>query len=360
LAKELATVGGNAAGTSSSIYVEHNCGVRGQFPACPNGSDRITMFAAVPRLPACPISHVDSTVTPPRVSFWYKDAAGNSRCCFNDEKNGTRDASGALVQYLKRHAILVQGTFHKAVMLIGEESAPGETTDPAPAAYPPDWDMFPLVTDNNPDGTPSGGPNGVVESRCQFRVIDVMSGAERFEPATPDGWRFGTATIVDMRTLYIDDQLPGQPPKLMLHTDLDFNGNGAAPTVDNRGTPGGPWNWSDLVAPPVEERMEIMDGVYDLQLVMGYDLNDDGEVTGAEWVGDSPGETRDYTQDRRLRLLRLDSVLGVKVQGMFGNNTVPTPASNNGSSLSIPGLALRAMSVTVMPRNTDSLLAGVD
>jgi hypothetical protein len=344
LAKELATVGGNAAGTAASIYVEHNCAARGSYNPCPNGSDRITLFAAVSKLPACTISHIDSTVTPPRISFWYRDAANTPRCCFNDEKNGTRDASGAVTQYLKRHAILVQGTFHKAVLLIGEEGAPGETTAPAPLSYL-DWDR---------------DADGEVDSRCTFRMVDVMRPGERFEPPTPDGWRNGTGTIVDMRALYIDDRPPGQPPRLVMHTDLDQNGNGASPTTVNAGTGAGGWNWSDSVSPPVDETLTIMDGVYDLQLVMGFDLDDDGLIATTEWNGDVSGEVRDYTQDRRLRLLRLDAVLGVKVTGLFQGNSVPTPARTGGTSYTNPDLALRAMSVTVMPRNTDSLLAGVD
>jgi hypothetical protein len=347
LSKELATVGGNAAGTAYSIYVEDACAQRGDFPACPNGSDRVTVFAAVSNLPACRISHVDGSdpLMPPRVAFWYRDAAQVPRCCFNDELNGTRDSSGTPTQYLKRHAMLVQGAYHKAVLLIGEAGSPGFGWDPAPSTYT-DWDA---------------DADGIVDTRCTFRMIDVMEPNKRFEPPTPDGWREGTATIVDMRTLYIDDRVT--PPQLILHTDLDANGLGAAPTTTNAGTPGHPaWGWAEPVAPAVDETLVIMDGVYDLQLMLGYDMDpENGKVEGGgEWVHDVPSEARDYAQDRRLRLLRADFVVGVKVGGMFNPRPVPTPARFGGAELLVPAHLLRASSVVVMPRNTDSLLAGVD
>lgn len=355
LAKELVTVGGNAAGTASSIYVEQECAARGEFPACPRGADRLTLFSAVPKLPACRISHVDNSVTPPRVSFWFRDSANNPKCCFNDEKNGSRVPVPVALQndplqfsqYLKQHAMVVQGPFHKGILLIADAAAPGETTAPAPNGYSDnDWD-----------------DDGFADTRCSFRMIDVMQPAERFEPPAVADWRNGTVTIADMRTIYLDDAK--NPPELVMHTDLDENGAGANPTLSNAGTPAA-YGWSDALLVPDTELLTIMDGVYDFQVAIGYDLNDDGDVASSEWTFETPGETRDYRQDRRIRLLRADAVLGVRVSGLFSGSAARSPANGVGigglpaGTIAVPGVALRTATVTVMPRNTDSLIAGVD
>jgi prepilin-type N-terminal cleavage/methylation domain-containing protein len=345
LAKELTTVGGNTSTASMSIFVENACAARGDFPACPNGSDRITLFAAVPKTPACRVSHVDASVTPPRVAFWFRDIEGIPRCCLNDEKNGVRFAGDPPTQFLKRHAIINNGPFRKPMMLIADATAPGFTTAPAPPSY----------SGNDSDG------DGFVDSRCTFRMLDVVPPALRTEPPNANTWVDGSISIVDMRTLYIDDREAGSPPMLMLHTDMDKNAAGAAPTTTNSGTGSGPWGWTDAVSPPQDETILVADGVYDLQLSLGYDFNGDDVVSASEWIHDQPGETRDLSQDRRLRLLRFDIVLGIPSRTSLRQNVpVPTPARDGGATLALPGVALRAASVTVIPRNSDSLLAGID
>lgn len=344
LARELTTVGGNTATASMSVTVENNCAARGEFPACPNGSDRVTMFAAVPRTPACRVSHVDNSVTPPRFAFWFRDINGQSRCCLNDELNGIRVPGDPPTQYLKRHLMLSNGPFHKPVLLIAEANAPGFTTAPAPASY----------DDRDIDD------DGFIDTRCTFRAIEVVPASQRAEPPRVTDWVDASASIVDMRTMYLDATEVGAPPKLMLHTDKDENSGGASPSTTNAGTPGGPWGWSDPVNPREEERLMIVDGVYDFQLMLGYDLNDDDRVSASEWVHDVPGESRDLADDRRLRLLRFDLVMGIPLSGNQANNAEPTPARDGGATLQLPGVALRATSMTVQPRNGDALLAGVD
>jgi len=359
--KELTTVGGNAASPAASILIESgsDCVARGEYPACPSGSDRVTTFSAVPGAPACRLSHMTSMAgQPPRASFWARPGGvGAPLCCLNHNKNGARVPGGPRTQYLKRFAILTSGPFHKPVMLIAEHLAPGEITPPAPLGYPPPG-VDPVTGGVSQDYENDGFP----DSHCTFRVVDVVPPGMRVEPPASqlDDWIDGTATIVDMRTYFIDARSPGAPPKLMVHTDLDDTGGGLSPTLTNSGTGGGVWNWTDAIEPEDETRV-LADGVYDFQLSLGYDLNLDGSVDGSEWTHDAPGETRDPAQDPRLRLLRFDLVLGTPIRASIMQNVaVPTPARDGGATLKLPSVALRATSATHVPRNTDSILAGVN
>lgn len=344
IARELTTVGGNTASASMALYVENNCAARGAYPACPNGSDRVTIFGAVPKTPACRVSHVDTTVSPPRFAFWFRDIHGISRCCLNDELNGEREL-GQKTQYLKRHLMLSSGPFHKPVLLLAEHGAPGFTTLPAPSEY--------LSDDMDGDGD--------IDTRCTFRTLEVVPPGLRLEPPNLSAWVDASASVMDMRTLYIDARETGAPPKLILHTEKDENGEGDEVTTTNAGTGGGPWNWTDVVSPPEDETLLVSEGVYDFQVSLGYDLNGDDRVESAEWVHDQPGELRNYADNRRLRLLRFDLAMGVTATAsIIAGKPVPTPARDGGSTLAIPGVALRVTSVTVQPRNGDALLAGLD
>ncbi len=354
LSRELMTVGGNTASASMSIIVENECLARGAqvadgasvlesgYPACPNNADRLTIFAAVSNTPGCRISHISNTAGgAPRISLWYRDISNVPKCCVNDKKNGSRDGVEN-VQYVKRHAMLTQGSYFKPVLLIGEEGAPGETSPPAPEVYDP------------------VDPSDVPTSNCTFRIVDVVAPEHRNDPAQLEEWVDAAVSFVDMRTIYIDASDENEPPKLYLHTDKDGNGEGAQPTVSNSGTPNGDWGWADPVAPAQDERLLISEGVYDMQVVLGYDLNGDGEVEGnTEWVHDRPGEDRDLSLNSKLRMIRIDVVMGVKVRDGVGS--VSTPAAGGPTSvLQIPKIALRTTSVTVMPRNGDNILAGVN
>lgn len=341
IARELTTIGGNGATASMSLFIENNCLARGAYPGCPRGSDRITFFAAVPRTPACRVSHVDDTVTPPRLAFWFRDVGGAPHCCFNDEFNGSRTA-GVASQYMRRHAMLSIGTFHKPVLLIAEASAPGFTSTPAPASYA-DYDR---------------DADGEIDTRCTFRAIEVMPAALNAEPPTMAGWIDANAAVVDMRALYIDDREVGAPPKLILHTDKDENAAGVFPTTTNGGTPAGAWGWSDIIAAE-DETLLVLDGAYDFQTMLGYDLDGDEVVSAGEWTHDVAGEARNMANDRRLRLIRFDITLGVvATSSLIAGGAVPSPARDGGTTLSIPGVALRVGSVTVLPRNGDMLLGG--
>jgi hypothetical protein len=304
----------------------------------------VTIFGAVPRTPACRVSHVDTSVIPPRFAFWYRDIHGASRCCLNDELNGEREP-GVKTQFLKRHLMLSSGPFHKPVLLVAEKDAPGFTTLPAPGSY--------SGADNDGDGE--------IDTRCTFRVIEVVPPELRSEPPAVTDWVDASASVMDMRTLYIDAREVGAPPKLVLHTDKDDNGGGSAVTTTNAGTIGGSWNWTDPVSPPEDETLLVSEGVYDFQVSLGYDLNDNDRVEGSEWVHDSPGETRNYADNRRLRLIRFDLVMGVPATAStISGKPVRTPARDGGPTLAIPGVALRATSITMQPRNGDALLAGLD
>jgi hypothetical protein len=183
-----------------------------------------------------------------------------------------------------------------------------------------------------------------------------MPAALNAEPPTMAGWIDANAAVVDMRALYIDDREAGAPPKLVLHTDRDENGAGMFPTTTNGGTPAGAWGWSDII-PAEDETLLVLDGAYDFQTMLGYDLDGDEVVSAGEWTHDVPGEVRNPANDRRLRLIRFDIVLGVvATASLIAGAPVATPARDGGNMLSLPGVALRVGSVTVLPRNGDMLL----
>ena len=349
LIREFSSIGGNGATASTAIFVTDDCPAVGGYPKCVNGSDRVTIFSAVANMPLCRISHADVDAEGLKLSFWFRDKAGVSQCCFNDERNGSRAQGGPKTQYLRRSAMMVLEELHRPVLLTADHNGDGVVGAPAPDNYAAFGDS------RDRDGDGDG------DSQCTFRVEDLVAASQRATPLDDAEWVGGVVSIVDMRTLYIDNG--GDIPRLMLHTDLDSNGGGLAPTLVNAGTPAGPHSWLDPLTPPADETIVISEGVYDLQVALGYDLDKDGVVAADEWTHDVSGEARDFSVDSRLRLIRFDVAQGVRLSSSSltanrprspMNPTGPTPIYANTIDV-----YLRASSVEVSPRNQDGIVSSV-
>lgn len=357
--REFSSVGGNGATASSAIRIvdgnDPECrATTGDYPICPFGSDRVTVFSAVTNAPLCRISHVRRDADGLTLSFWFRDRNNRPQCCFNDEKNGSRVEGGPKTQYLRRTALMVREELHRAVVLTADANGVGETTAPGPSNY----SNFDGDGDGDADPPRDRDGDGDPDTQCTFRVVDILPASERVEPADIDEWVNGTVTIADMRTFFIDPR--EDPPVLVMHTDLDENGAGAAPTLTNAGTPGGPHNWTDPVAPPESETLIVSEGVYDFQVALGFDTNGNGVVDAGEWVGDSAGEVRNHLDDPRLRLIRFNVVQGVPLTTSMSTQPVRSPMNPGGPTPNYgrPDVFMRSASVDVSPRNADGLTNG--
>jgi hypothetical protein len=153
----------------------------------------------------------------------------------------------------------------------------------------------------------------------------------------------GLAVLVDFRTIYLDPVTHD----LVMHrdrtfTDATLNDYGANPTVAG-------------------ERMRILDGVYDFQVSLGYDLDFNGDISDSEsptdeWLYNTPGESpagfTDPFDPRQLRLVRIEAVVGIKSDGPSGGGPVKSPSRNN-TFVAVKGVALRAVGTRLAPRNVD-------
>ena len=295
LIREFSSIGGNGATASTAVFVTDDCPAVGGYPKCINGSDRVTIFSAVAALPLCRISHADVDSDGLKLSFWFKDKNGVPRCCLNDERNGSREDGGPKTQYLRRMAMMVLEELHRPVLLTADHDGIGALSAPGPN----DYDHFDGDKDGLFDPPRDRDGDGDTDSQCTFRVEDLVPPSQRVTPPDDREWVGGVVSIVDMRTLFIDNS--GGVPRLVLHTDLDSNGGGADPTLTNAGTPTGPHGWDEVLAPPNDETIVVSEGVYDLQVALGYDLDKDGTVAATEWTHDVSGEVRDFSVDSRLR-----------------------------------------------------------
>jgi len=355
LIRELSSIGGNGATASTAIFVTDDCPAAGGYPKCINGSDRVTIFSAVAGLPLCRISHAEVDSEGLKLSFWFKDKAGVPQCCFNDEKNGSREEGGPKTQYLRRTSMMVLEELHRPVLLTADHDGVGALGSPGPD----DYDHFDGNKDGLFDPPRDRDGDGDSDSQCTFRVEDLVPPAQRVTPLDDREWVGGVVSIVDMRTLYIDND--GDQPRLMLHTDLDSNGGGTAATLTNAGTPMGPHGWSDPLVPAESETIVVSEGVYDLQVALGYDLDKDGTVAATEWTHDVSGEARDFGADSLLRLVRFDIAQGVRLSSSsLTGNALRAPMNPGGPLPTYANTAdifLRASSVEVSPRNQDGIVA---
>jgi hypothetical protein len=182
---------------------------------------------------------------------------------------------------------------------------------------------------------------------CNFGWQDILPpGMRTLTPATTMSSMFlnGTAVIVDFRTIYLDTLTHD----LVMHLDSEgdgttLNGFGMNPTVTG-------------------ERMRIMDNVYDFQVSFGYDLDYSGDVLetaaarGDEWLYNFPGEgSNDFSDPfdiTRLRLIRVEAVVGLPTEGAAAGAAVMSPARTP-LGITVPHVALRAVGTRLAPRNVD-------
>lgn len=175
---------------------------------------------------------------------------------------------------------------------------------------------------------------------CTFGWQDIVPPSMRNPAPAIGDYKDGSAVLVDFRTYYVDPNTHD----LMMHLDTTtvgsiMNGFGADPTV-------------------IGERYRVLDGVYDFQVSLGYDLDASGDVTdngGAdEWLYNAPGETvaslgAGY-QIELLRLVGVEMVIGIPSAGASAGASVRAPA-RTGAGVAVPGVALRTVGQRFGPRN---------
>jgi hypothetical protein len=317
LTHEIRSVGGNGIPASAAIFVEDDAlnrgdpvmgfpdgsdsqaGVEGRAPIL-GRADRLTMFTALQNVPPCPITAIAGPMIDGSgtAQFVERPAGAPPFCCFT---------TGGGPRAFQRTAMLMNNGFYRPVLL------------------------------TNSSGT------------CTFQWQDIVPPAMRTMPDPTSGmdmnaaFNNGLAVLVDFRTVYLDPVTHD----LVMHLDRNFtdstlNGFGQNPTVAG-------------------ERMRILDGVYDFQVSLGYDLDFSGDVPDTaspsdEWLYNTPGETMSGFVDpfdaRQLRLVRVEAVVGIKSEGPSGGASVSSPARTV-APVRVPGVALRAVGTRLAPRNVD-------
>ena len=322
LTHELRSVGGNGIPASAALFVEDGCNARGDpvlgFPDCGDAAapverrppiagkaDRLTTFTALQGVPPCPITAISGPMVDGEgtASFVTRNPnTGANVCCFTT-------GSGS-APFMRTVILMKDGFFRPA-----------------------------LLTNNT--GT------------CTFKWQDIVPPSMRTlppssnvpAPTMSNTFLQGLAVLVDFRTIYMDPS----SHDLVMHmdqtfTDATLNGYGARPTVAG-------------------ERLRILDGVYDFQVALGYDLDYNGDVTEVpgggsdEWLYNAPSETlatafTDPFDATRLRLVRIEALVGLPTEGPSGGASVSSPARDP-NSISVPHVALRAVGARLAPRNVD-------
>jgi hypothetical protein len=322
LSSEIASIGGNGVSSKNAIFIDHSCGSKGDYPACANGSDRLRVFSALSNAPSCRIFDVRQDGSDLVVSLWQQNRRGEFLCCMNDHQNDFRPSNG-VEQYLRRHALLDAGAFFKPVLLT---ASPGNT--------------MPVPTPQKARVSPT--PN----ASCSFRLVDVVEPSERREPASVAAWKAGSIVLADYRAMFISTS-----NQLMLHVDKDENNRGANPTVTNVGTDGPiyGYGWEDYA--PAEDRNELFvvaDGVYDLQVRLGFDDDDDDANETPLWAPTSTPGPR-----HALRMINVDYIMGMRSHTT--SNTAATVGRTEAglADLTVPNVLLRSATIRVAPRNPD-------
>ena len=321
LIHELRSVGGNGIPASAAFFVEDAAAARGEFPdgadlaagaelrpAFPGKLDRVTTFTALQNVPPCPITAIAGPLVGGQGTAQFLLPA-------------PRFPAGSCC-----FTMGVGRPFARTVMLMKDNN------------YRP-------VLLQNSSGT------------CTFQWQDIVPPSMRTVPTTgtvADAFEGGQAVLVDFHTLYVDTNTHD----LIMHVDMPpvgglMNALGASPTV-------------------VGERLRVLDGVYDFQASLGYDLDDTGDVleTGDgqhdEWLFNAPAEnTGTFAcpagcgpfDPRKLRLVRIEIAVGLPTRGAAAGNSVASPARALGA-LKVPGSALRMVGTRLSPRNGDAADSG--
>jgi prepilin-type N-terminal cleavage/methylation domain-containing protein len=323
LGTELSAVGGNGASAAQAVFVDHNCGADGDYPACFGQSDRIRLFSAVSNTPSCVITQAHEVGSDYASGWRLEMRKPTGDCCMNDLRNGV-DQTGAKTQFLRRHALITSEKLTTAVML---------TADPA----------------HSNEFRPGGSST---QSNCVFRAVPAIRESESHLvgggviTAAKMVASKANIAIADHRVLFIDQGASSSSagPVLKLHVERDENFGMTAPTTVYKGVLADV-GWG-AETPAADETQTVAEGVYDMHVDFGYDLDDNGVLAGSEH-----GPNKRDNDGRFLRTLRIDLAVGVRNAKA---NTLRFPLYPGGT-LSEPGTLLRAISVEVVPRNANRL-----
>lgn len=309
LVHELRSVGGNGIPASAAIFVEDAAGIRGSIATgFPDGAD-VTPGATIG-------GKADRLTT-------FTALSNTPRCPITDMQGPLTSGRGTAHFALSpTQCCFTTGStrpFVRTVMLMF-----GENYRPV------------LLT--NTSGT------------CEFQWQDIVPAQMRRVPTTGDlnaAFKGGQAVLVDFRTIYLDPLTHD----LVMHLDrtpdptnqlADLNGFGASPSTTG-------------------ERLRLLDNVFDFQISLGYDLNDDGDVTetatgsGDEWLHNIPDERSTDLANfdvRLLRLVRADLVVGLPAEGVGAGSPIRSPA-RSASTIAVAREILRPVSTRISPRNLD-------
>lgn len=321
LMHDLRSIGGNGIPASSAIFVEDPAplrdnaatgfpdgsdaaaGFEGRAPF-PGTADRLTTFTAIKNVPPCPITGMTGPAGDGEgtAQFLLTPCPG----CVPPINPGTCCFTMGTLRPFVRTVMLMNGANFRPVVL------------------------------SNDSGT------------CQFRWQDIVPDQMRSQPqpASLADYIGGSAVLVDFRTYYLDPITHD----LMMHLDT----LGEPPDVSAL--------MNDYGDKPnvVGERYRVLDGVYDFQVSLGYDLDGSGDLADSngvdEWLYNVPGESEAAMpvgfQRNLLRMVRVEIVVGIPMRGPRGGAAVFSPARSS-APLQVPNVGLRVAGQRFAPRNVD-------
>lgn len=266
--------GGGSIQPWSALWVEDSCGPRDALPNC-DGSDRITIATSDDNFPECGIETVVTATS-------YKIKEPGGVCCIPPE-------------ILNRQVILTQDEYYRHIYITSVNITPGV---------------------------------------CKFDFEDTegVGPLSNLPPMISD-WENGTATVVDVKTYYLDR---------LTFKLLEFQDS----------------NNNKIIDP--NEVKEIVDQIIDIQVAFGVDFNPkDGRLQNDqdqndEWVHNAPGFTESLGTGgltaAKLEDLAMISI-GIIVGVPSSSETLEAVTILNGPGRTAPGMQLARTQKTVMIRN---------
>lgn len=280
MSKDIENAGGNGLLVQGCLVVDNDaCASRDDIPACA-GSDRITVFTAVADSPTCAVRQGSRPAT---LSFQYQQGG----CCF-------------------------------------------PSSMPAVGPSPPAAVVGNVMLQNRTGGYRPVQVHGVAGATCEFTATDLLGVNHYLNDPVPsvhqatavsefDPFFDGTATLVQMRTFYLDVAARQLRVK---------NGTAAGSLL-------------------------LADRVHDLQISIGHDLDADGTVAASEYAwrnSDLPAATSFVQRLNAPREVLLSVVQGQPEATKPDTVTSPLrPAAT--STITAPGEALRVGLVRLVPYN---------
>jgi prepilin-type N-terminal cleavage/methylation domain-containing protein len=264
-------VGGGPVRPWMATWVEpQGCAERAGLPAC-GDSDRVTLVDVDFKRGSCVVQEILKEGT--QVRFQGPDP--NGRCCYHW---GGIPTNGPPDQYQNQPLMFVRGRDRWAMRIASTE------VDAATCTYGLTG-VDPLAGWTAPAGLPAG--NAPVTAADFVSTFDTKD---------------ATATVVGVRTLFIESDSPGPAPRLpRLLEWQDGAGTGVSNGVVER-------NEVRLVFP----------GVLSFHVALGYDsAPDDGNVvdTGTnadEWFGNASGDVMTNLRLPGLRMAEVGIITGVR------------------------------------------------